>query len=437
MTGTSVGGAATVVPPVGTVVPALEMVRSSSRRTHASNAHSAGTWAGATGVLVASRFAPTAASRLGTVLGTGAGAARAVGATSAAGATASSVVTGAAWTAAAIVVTAAGGTVSLAAERRSSVRCRSESTRPSTATTLPVGTGAPNAVTGAAARDSCPDAGPDPSEGAVGSAVLAAAAGAGPCWLSVDSDVVGVDSAGAGTGAGALTASDAVAALTVVSVASADVVSPVRSGAAVVSALSDVAKLVWAPPLLTTTSLAVAGDAGSDDVDVVPDGDPDADITGLVDAPADACVDADAEDSIEPEEPDVESDPDDADDDPEEDFVLDGDPDADIAELVDAPADGCVDFDGEDSTEPEEPDVESDPDDVDELVDDDPEGEDEQLESDVSARATPCPVTTAAPTPKATASPPTRPTYAAALIRFSFSARLRGWYKPDRGYSSR
>jgi len=156
--------------------------------------------------------------------------------------------------------------------------------------------------------------------------------------------------------------------------------------------------------------------------DFVLAGDPDADITGLVDAPADACVDADAEDSTEPEEPDVESDPDDADDDPEEDFVLAGDPDADVAELVDAPADACVDADAEDSTEPEEPDVESD---ADELVDD-PEGEDEQPESDVSAHATPCPVTTAAPTPKATASPPTRPTYAAAFNSFLLFGTFEG-----------
>jgi len=87
--------------------------------------------------------------------------------------------------------------------------------------------------------------------------------------------------------------------------------------------------------------------------------------------------------------------------------VLDGDPDADVAELFEAPADACVDADAEDSAEPEESDVESDLGDADELV-----------ESDVSAHATPCPVTTAAPTPKATASPPTRPTYAAALNSF-------------------
>ena len=193
--------------------------------------------------------------------------------------------------------------------------CRGGLTRPSTATALPVGAGVPTAVTGAAACDWCPGAGPDLSGDAVCSAVLAAAEGAGP-----------------------------------------------------------------------------------DDVDVVPVGEPDADITGLADA------------STEREEADVESNPDDADDDPEEDFVLDGDPDADVAELVDAPADACVDDDAEDSTEPEEPDVESDPDDADELFDDDREGEDESLESDVSACATPCPVTAAAPTPKATASPPTRPT---------------------------
>ena len=255
----------------------------------------------------------------------------------------------------------------------------------------------PNAVTGAAARDWCPDAGPDPSEDAVGSAALATAEGAGPCWLSVDSDVVGVDSGGVGTAAGAPTALDAAAAL---------------------------------------TPLAVAGDAGSDDVDEVPVGEPDADITGRVDAFADACAGADA--STEREEADVESDPDDADDEPEEDFVLDGDPDADVAELVDAPADACVDDDAEDSPEPEEPDVESAPDDADELVDDDPEEVDEPLESDVSARATPCPVTTAAPTPKATASPPTRPYIGCCTHSFLLiSARLRGWYKPDRDYSSR
>ena len=55
-------------------------------------------------------------------------------------------------------------------------------------------------------------------------------------------------------------------------------------------------------------------------------------------------------------------------------MVRDGDPDADVAGLVDAPADVCVDADGEDFAEPEEPDVESDPDDADELVDDDPRG---------------------------------------------------------------
>ena len=179
--------------------------------------------------------------------------------------------------------------------------------------------------------------------------------------------MVGVDSGRAGTGAGVLSASDAVAVLAVVSVASADAVFPVFSGALVVSALCDVFELVWASPLLATASLAVAGDAGSDNVDVVLDADPDADFTGRVAAPADVGVDAHADDSAEPAERDVESDPDDAD----------------------------------------------------EFADDDPVGKDERFESDGWAHATPCPVTTAAPTPRATANPPTRPTYAA-LIRFSF-----------------
>ena len=142
----------------------------------------------------------------------------------------------------------------------------------------------------------------------------------------------------------------------------------VSSGAAVVSALPDVVELVWAPPVLTTTPGPAGADADSEDVDVVPDDDPGADVIGRVGDPPDVFFGPDPEGSTEPEVSGAESDPDDA------------------GELVD-----------DDPDEPEE------------------EGEAED-ELDVSAHATPCPVATAAPTPKATANPPTRPTYDAAFI---------------------
>jgi hypothetical protein len=104
----------------------------------------------------------------------------------------------------------------------------------------------------------------------------------------------------------------------------------------------------------------------------------------------------------------VDTDPGDADDDPEEGDELDGEPEADVA-------------DAEDFFGPAELDVDTDPGDA----DDDPEEGDELLESGVSADATPCPITTRAPTPNAIASPPTRPTYAAALIGFSFGIGSR------------
>jgi hypothetical protein len=106
-----------------------------------------------------------------------------VGAISGDGATAFSTVTGAVWTAAvdAIVANAAGVRASLAAERRSSVRCRRDSTRPSSVTSSPLDTGVRSGVTCATAGDLCLDAGPDPSEDAVGPAVLVGAASAGRC----------------------------------------------------------------------------------------------------------------------------------------------------------------------------------------------------------------------------------------------------------------
>ena len=143
----------------------------------------------------------------------------------------------------------------------------------------------------------------------------------------------------------------------------------VSSGAAVVSALPDVVELVWAPSGLTTTPGPAGADADSEDVDVVPDGDPGADVIGRVGDPPDVCFGPDSEGSTEPEVSGAESEPDDA------------------GELVD-----------DDPDEPED------------------EGEAEDDELDVSAHATPCPAATAAPTAKATANPPTRPAYGAAFI---------------------
>ena len=127
-----------------------------------------------------------------------------------------------------------------------------------------------------------------------------------------------------------------------------------------------VVELVWAPPVLATIPGPAGADAVSEDVDVVPDGDPFADVTGLVVDPFDVCFGPDTKGSTEPEVSGAESDPDDA------------------GERID--------------DEPEE------------------EGGAEDDGLDVSAHATPGPVATAAPTPKATANPPTRPTYGAAFI---------------------
>ena len=137
----------------------------------------------------------------------------------------------------------------------------------------------------------------------------------------------------------------------------------VSSGAAVVSALPDVVELVWAPPVLTTAPGPAGADADSEDVDVVSDGDPGADVIGRISDPPNVCFGPDTKGSTEPKVSGAESDTDDA------------------GELVD-----------DDPDEPEE------------------EGEAEDDELDVSAHATPCQVATAAPTPKATANPPTRPT---------------------------
>jgi hypothetical protein len=137
--------------------------------------------------------------------------------------------------------------------------------------------------------------------------------------------------------------------------ASTEAVFAVPSRVAVASAVS-VVVLVWVSPPATTARFAVAGGAGSEDVDV----------------------------------------------------ELDGEPDADHLD------DLCVDDDADDFTEPEE-----------EASEDDAGPLEVEFESFGSAEATPCPVKTAAPTPRATASPPTLPTYATALISFTFLGMLR------------
>jgi len=126
--------------------------------------------------------------------------------------------------------------------------------------------------------------------------------------------------------------------------------------------------LAWVSPPPTTARLVIAGEAGSEDIDVVLDGEPDAD------DPDDVWVDSDAEDFA--------ADPDDAEE------TVEGEPEEEASES---------------DVEPTE----------------------DEFESFTSALATPCPVNTAAPTPKATASPPTLPTYAAALISFLFLGMLR------------